>query len=81
MRWTRGCERERGIGNSKLVLGKREEFDSGSSVYPMSCQLQEIGCTEDQLSKSSENPTHDSKLIGASAVRRRVAHFLLRTAD
>ena len=34
-------------------VGVYKQFDSGSSVYPMSCQLQDIGCTtEDQLSKS-----------------------------
>ena len=41
-------------------LGKREAFDSWSSVRPMSCQLlsrRDIGCTEDQTSNSSLFPS------------------------
>ena len=36
--------------------GKGEDFDSWSSVYPMSCQLHNTGCTEDKLSNSSLFP-------------------------
>ena len=33
-----------------------KDFDSRSSVYPMSCQLHDIGDTEDQLSNDSLFP-------------------------
>ena len=36
--------------------GKGDVFDSWSSVYPMSCQLHDSGCTEDKLSNSSLFP-------------------------
>ena len=31
-------------------VGFSDELDNSSSVYPMSCQLHDIGCTEDHLS-------------------------------
>ena len=38
-------------------LGQREEIDSRYSVYPMSCQVHEIGCTEDKLLNSALFPS------------------------